>query len=77
MDSLAREICQNSLDARRRDLPADEPVRVEFRLVEIRKDDHHDVFGGYEEALRGRTSTGRAGTTAPMRLISSSRRRSR
>lgn len=53
MDSLAREICQNSLDARRRDLPADEPVRVEFRLVEIRKDDHHDVFGGYEEALRG------------------------
>ena len=37
MDGLAREVCQNSLDARDKELPADIPVKVKFELVEIQK----------------------------------------
>lgn len=50
MDGLAREICQNSLDAKDKDLPADIPVRVKFELVEINKS-QYDMFDGYKEAL--------------------------
>ena len=32
MDSLAREVCQNSLDAKNKILPSDVPVRVKFEL---------------------------------------------
>ena len=52
MDGLAREVCQNSLDARRRDLPDDEPVTVKFSEIYIKKSDF-DMFSGYEEALVG------------------------
>lgn len=50
MDGLAREICQNSLDAKNRDLSEDTPVRVKFELVEIAKTDF-PMFDGYKEAL--------------------------
>jgi len=36
LDNLAREICQNSLDARDND--SNEPVRVEFKLTTIQKE---------------------------------------
>ena len=38
LKGLAREICQNSLDARRRDAPKDEPVTVEFCRFTITPD---------------------------------------
>lgn len=50
MDGLAREVCQNSLDAKDKELSADIPVRVKFELVEIRRDDF-PMFEGYKEAL--------------------------
>lgn len=50
MDGLAREVCQNSLDARDKDLPAAIPVKVKFELVEIKKAEH-PMFDGYREAL--------------------------
>lgn len=50
MDGLAREVCQNSLDAKDKELSADVPVRVKFELVEIRRDDF-PMFEGYKEAL--------------------------
>ncbi len=50
MDGLAREVCQNSLDARDRNLSDDVPVKVKFELVEIRKNDF-PMFKGYQEAL--------------------------
>lgn len=56
MDGLAREICQNSLDARRKDLPSNEPVTVKFKLKEIKKEAHRDIFDGYEEALKNARS---------------------
>lgn len=37
MDGLAREVCQNSLDAKDKSLPPDTPVKVKFELVEIEK----------------------------------------
>lgn len=50
MDGLAREVCQNSLDARNKDLPADIPVKVKFELVEIEKSKYL-MFEGYKKAL--------------------------
>lgn len=50
MDGLAREVCQNSLDARNKDLPADIPVKVKFELVEIEKS-KYPMFEGYKKAL--------------------------
>ena len=50
MDGLAREVCQNSLDARNKDLPADIPVKVKFELVEIEKS-RYPMFEGYKKAL--------------------------
>lgn len=50
MDGLAREVCQNSLDARNKDLPADIPVKVKFELVEIEKS-KYPMFEGYRKAL--------------------------
>ena len=46
--SLAREICQNSLDAR---LENDEPTRIEFKTFEI---DPHNIpdYDGLEDALK-------------------------
>lgn len=38
LKGLAREICQNSLDARRKDAPEDEPVTVEFCRFNITPD---------------------------------------
>ena len=52
MDGLAREVCQNSLDARRHDLPSDKAVTVKFSLVNVRRDDF-DMFAGYADALAG------------------------
>lgn len=51
MDGLAREVCQNSLDARNKDLPSDIPVRIKFELTEIAKSDF-SMFAGYEKALK-------------------------
>lgn len=50
MDGLAREVCQNSLDAKDKDLPTETPVRVKFELTEITKADF-SMFEGYKEAL--------------------------
>lgn len=50
MDGLAREVCQNSLDAKDKDLPTETPVRVKFELTEIAKADF-SMFEGYKEAL--------------------------
>lgn len=50
MDGLAREICQNSLDAKDKTLLLDTPVCVKFELTEITKADF-PVFDGYKEAL--------------------------
>lgn len=50
MDGLAREVCQNSLDARDKDLPSDQPVKVKFELVNIEKK-NFSLFDGYKHAL--------------------------
>ena len=50
MDGLAREVCQNSLDAKDKELSTETPVKVKFELVEIRRDDF-PMFEGYKEAL--------------------------
>lgn len=50
MDGLAREVCQNSLDARDKELPANIPVKVKFELVEIQKS-KYPMFEGYRMAL--------------------------
>lgn len=52
MDGLAREVCQNSLDARDGDVPAEEPVKVEFKLFELEKDSV-DMFKEFEQAIKG------------------------
>lgn len=51
MDGLAREICQNSLDAKNKELGDEVPVKVKFELVEIVKKDF-PMFEGYNEALQ-------------------------
>ena len=38
LDNLAREICQNSLDAK--DPDSDEPVTVEFKLTSVKKENY-------------------------------------
>ena len=50
IDNLAREICQNSLDAKNDEIS--DPVRVEFKMIYPSKKDY-DVFSGYEECLKG------------------------
>ena len=50
MDGLAREICQNSLDAKNKELNSDVPVRVKFELVYINKNDY-PMFAEYEEMV--------------------------
>ena len=50
IDNLAREICQNSLDAR--DKNSLEPVKVVFELKHVERD-KYDVFSGYEKCLQG------------------------
>lgn len=48
IDNLAREICQNSLDARNYSI--EEPVKVVFELKSISTKDY-DVFSGYKKCL--------------------------
>lgn len=43
MDGLAREVCQNSLDAKDKELPLDTPVKVSFELSYIKKERLLDV----------------------------------
>lgn len=50
IDNLAREICQNSLDAHLED--SDEPVKVVFELKNISRKDY-DVFSEYAECIAG------------------------
>lgn len=50
MDGLAREVCQNSLDAKDKSLPPDAPVKVKFELIEIEKNEY-SMFDGYQKAL--------------------------
>ena len=50
--NLAREICQNSLDAKQEG--SDEPVRVRFRLKYV-PTKQYDVFSGYQACGTGRT----------------------
>lgn len=50
IDNLAREICQNSLDAK--DVGSDEPVEVKFQLMNIKKGDY-DVFSSYSDCITG------------------------
>lgn len=51
MDGLAREVCQNSLDAKDKTLDDSIPVRVKFELHHICKKDY-PMFEGYESAIR-------------------------
>jgi len=51
MDGLAREVCQNSLDAKNEKLDDTIPVVVSFELHNIRKKDY-TMFEGYEEAIK-------------------------
>ena len=50
MDGLAREVCQNSLDARNSDLPDGTPVRVVFKLFYLDRK-QFSVFDEFETAL--------------------------
>ena len=50
IDNLAREICQNSLDAHLDE--SDEPVRVVFELKQFERE-LYDVFAQYEQCLAG------------------------
>ena len=50
IDNLAREICQNSLDAHREN--EDAPVRVVFELRKVHRQDY-DVFSQYAKCLKG------------------------
>lgn len=50
MDGLAREVCQNSLDAKDTDLDNDIPVKVKFSLYNIDRRSF-DMFDGYEDAI--------------------------
>ncbi len=51
IDNLAREICQNSLDAKNKSLSEDIPVIVKFNLMEIKKRDH-ELLLEYEHCLK-------------------------
>ena len=50
IDNLAREICQNSLDAHLEN--TDAPVKVVFELKKMKRSDF-DVFSQYERCLKG------------------------
>ena len=50
IDNLAREICQNSLDAHARD--NNDPVKVVFEMRKV-ETNAHEVFSGYEKCLKG------------------------
>lgn len=50
MDGLAREVCQNSLDAKDEDLPLDVPVKVKFEMISLPKKEYK-IFSEYEEYL--------------------------
>ena len=50
MDSLVREVCQNSLDAKNRELGNDIPVRVKFELCYVKRSDF-SMFEGYRDAI--------------------------
>ena len=52
MDGLAREVCQNSLDARDEDVTAEEPVKVQFKLFELERDSF-SMFEEFKQALQG------------------------
>lgn len=52
MDGLAREVCQNSLDARDADIPVDEPVKVKFKLFELERD-RFSMFEEFRQAVQG------------------------
>jgi len=49
IENLAREICQNSLDAH--DETTKKPARVEFSLMEVPKAEHR-IFAKYCECIR-------------------------
>jgi len=51
MDGLAREVCQNSLDAKDNGLYSNTPVIVKFELHHIKKNDS-SMFDGYELAIQ-------------------------
>lgn len=51
MDGLAREVCQNSLDAKDKSLDDRIPVEVKFELHRICKKEYA-MFEGYEEAIK-------------------------
>ena len=52
MDGLAREVCQNSLDARDSDIPDNKPVKVVFKLVEL-EGKRFSMFKEFKQALQG------------------------
>lgn len=52
MDGLAREVCQNSLDARDESIPAQTPVKVKFKLFELERD-KYEMFSEFRIALNG------------------------
>lgn len=51
MDSLAREVCQNSLDAKNKDLPSDVPVKVKFELIYIKKS-QYPMFAEFRQMIQ-------------------------
>ena len=52
MDGIGRENGQNSCDAKDKELDSNIPVKIQFILKEIIKEDYPEVFEGYEEAVR-------------------------
>lgn len=52
MDGLAREVCQNSLDARDSDVPDGEPVKVKFKLFELERN-RFSMFAELKQAVQG------------------------
>lgn len=52
MDGLAREVCQNSLDARDENVPDEESVKVKFKLFELERD-RFSMFKEFGQALQG------------------------
>lgn len=51
MDSLAREVCQNSIDARNKDLDPDVPVVVKFKFAMLKKSDCPSFWNEYEKII--------------------------
>lgn len=52
MDGLAREVCQNSLDARDSDVSESEPVKVKFKLFMLKRD-CFPMFAEFGNAVKG------------------------